>query len=433
MQQSHLRILMIAYACSPTRGGEHLLGWNWACRLAEAGHEVTVLTARHRLIESVGHGPPGLQLIGVNDRAFRFLHRLGLLGEQIYYQLWIRTASKAVKRLTSESPIDVVHQCTFHTFRMACHSALWVNKPVIWGPVAGLERVPRTLLPVLGWGIWSEMFRALANALYLHRPRIRRCLAAADHVVVSNKDTLGELEKAVPRRYEYIPANAVELPRMGDYKPPLPGQLDVLAVGAIVPMRPYSLVLKAIASMPQDRRAGLSLTFIGEGRSQRNLKRLARSLSLENTVCFLGTQPRAKTLERMRAAHLLVFPSLRDSGSSSVAEAMSMGLPVLALDLAGPGEMLAKGGGFLLTSRTAGKLVVEIKQWLERLLQNPEMLQAASIEARNAAGDLFDWPKRIRRMEELYRSAIQLPQRKLNTVIDVSGRCSKQSACGEGR
>ena len=405
-RQSHLRIVMIAYACSPKRGGEHLLGWNWAYRLAERGHKVIVLTAAHRLAESEGERPATLEVVGVHDQTFAFLRKIGLLGKHAYYMLWNHAAARAAKRLTGETTIDVVHQCTFHTFRFACFPALWGTNAVIWGPIAGLERIPRSLFPTLGWHVWGELIRSLANALQLHQPSIRRCLTAADHVIVSNYDTARALEKILSRRYEYLPANAVELPPLGDYVAPGFGQLDVIAVGAIVPMRPYSLVLRAIAEIPSEHRAQLSLTFIGEGPSEPSLKKQVRSLGLEKNVAFLGPQSRKDTLARMRAAHLLVFPSLRDSGSSSVTEAMSMGLPVLGFALAGPGAMLANGGGFVMKSQTPAGLIAEIRQCLERLLDHPELLQPVSQEGRAAAANLFQWTARISRMEDLYRSAI---------------------------
>ena len=404
--KSRLRILMISYACSPKRGGEHLLGWNWAYRLAERGHEVMVLTAAHRLAESEGERPSTLKVTGVHDRAFSFLRRMGLLGRQAYYLLWNQAAARAAKRVAAEVEIDVIHQCTFHTFRFPCLPALWSTKAVIWGPIAGLERIPRSLFSTLGWQLWGELVRSLANSLQLRQVSIRRCLAAADHVIVSNYDTAHQLGKLLPRRYEYLPANAVELPRLGDYVAPRLGQLDMVAVGAIVPMRPYSLLLRAIAQIPLAQRTRLSLTFIGEGLSEVRLRKLVRSLGLQKNVVFLGRQSRTDTLSRMRAAHLLVFPSLRDSGSSSVAEAMSMGLPVLGFALAGPGAMLANGGGLLMKSLTPAGLIAEIRECLGRLLDQPEPLNTVSREGRRAAADLFQWPVRIGRMEDYYRSAI---------------------------
>ena len=150
---------MISYACSPKRGGEHLLGWNWAYRLANKGHRVVVLTAEHRLSESDGKRPPTLEMIGVDERKFAFLRKLGLFGRHIYYQLWNRAAAQTAKRIIDRAAIDIIHQCTFHTFRMPCIPALWGIKPTIWGPVAGLERIPRPLFFSLGWHMWAELLR----------------------------------------------------------------------------------------------------------------------------------------------------------------------------------------------------------------------------------------------------------------------------------
>lgn len=327
-----LRILMISYACSPRRGGEHLLGWNWAARLAQRGHAVLVLTASHRLQESEGYAVSGLELRPVDDHRFVSIRKLGLLGVHLYYQLWNRAAAKMARRIASECPIDVIHQCTFHTYRVPCLPALWGTMPTIWGPLAGLEQIPLRLVPALDGWIWAEVTRSLGNALRKRQSTIRRCLAAADHIVVSNEDTRRQLMRIAPRRYEFIPANAVE-PRPGhEYEAPAAGRLDMVAVGALVPMRPYSLVLRAIAAIPAGKRSGLSLTFIGSGQTEARLKSQVQTLGLGPTVRFLGQQPLPVTYDAMCKAHLLLFPSLRDSGSSSVAEAMTMGLPVLGFD-----------------------------------------------------------------------------------------------------
>ena len=101
-----------------------------------------------------------------------------------------------------------------------------------------------------------------------------------------------------PMRWDYS---------VGCLKVPRPGQLNIIAVGAIVPMRAYALVLEAIAKIPMERRSQLSLTFVGRGSSEASLRRIVRALHLESSVKFLGARSREETLVRMRAAHLLAF------------------------------------------------------------------------------------------------------------------------------
>lgn len=406
-----LNVLMISYGCSPLRGGEHLLGWEWATRLAKRGHRVSVLTSAHRITEGAGDQPPGMTMIPVHDREFALLRRAGALGAQLYYQVWVRAAWRAARRIVDEGNVDVVHQCTFHTYRWGFEPALWGDVASVWGPLAGLEHIPWRFLPALGWHSPGEIVRAAGDAWRKRLPLIRRSLAAADHVIVSNTDTERELMALHKRHYEYMPANAVQLPVMKPYSAPTAGRLDVVAVGSLVAMRPYQLVIDAIAAIPPERRRGLTLTFIGGGATEDDLKARVKRLALDECVQFMGQLKREATLARMREANLLVFPSLRDSGSSSVAEAMAMGLPVLGLDLAGSGAMLIKGGGLVIHARTPVAVTSELRAHLERLLADPRELAEISATVAAAAKRMFDWDERIERLEVLYRSAIERKQR----------------------
>lgn len=74
--------------------------------------------------------------------------------------------------------------------------------------------------------------------------------------------------------------------------------------------------------------------------------------------------------------------------------------------MAGPGAMLARGGGFIMTARTRAGLVSQMRVCMERLIEDPSDLERISGEGRAAALEMFDWPRRIDRIERLYRSAI---------------------------
>ena len=117
-------------------------------------------------------------------------------------------------------------------------------------------------------------------------------------------------------------------------------------------MRAFVLVFEALAALSAEHRQRIHLSFVGGGPDEARLKRIVAKRALTDIVTFCGRMSRTATLDAMSRAHLLVFPSLRDSGSSSIAEAMALGLPVLALDLAGPGDM-ARGAGFLVTCHHA--------------------------------------------------------------------------------
>jgi glycosyltransferase involved in cell wall biosynthesis len=251
-------------------------------------------------------------------------------------------------------------------------------------------------------GAGRELVRAAANWVMPRLPSVRRTLREAHAVLVSNLDTLERLRAIHPREYVLMPANAVDLGEMPPYEP-AGDVLELVAVGALVPMRPYRLVLEALARLDDAQRRRVRLTFVGDGPDRRQLERRARRLGLAPCVRFTGPLTRAETLLRMRQAHLLVFPSLRDSGSSAVAEALAMGLPVLALRLAGPGSMLAEGGGIVAEAQTSSQVVQGVRRTVAHLLEERAVLGRTSSAGLSAAAKLLHWQTRIARVDAVYR------------------------------
>jgi glycosyltransferase involved in cell wall biosynthesis len=88
------------------------------------------------------------------------------------------------------------------------------------------------------------------------------------------------------------------------------------ALARLVPLRPHLLLLIAGRS----------------GDSSERLKSLCASLGVEKHVRFLGH--RDDTPELLAAADLFVFPSLYEGLPGAVLEAMALGLPIVASDIA---------------------------------------------------------------------------------------------------
>ena len=394
---------MVAYACSPIKQGEHLLGWEWVSRIAKR-HKVTVLTRSSHLTHSDKLRPANLRMLGVNDRWFSFLRKFGWPGLSLYYWVWQMEAARLGRRLLATEKFNIIHQCTFHTFRIPGRLASSEGPPFIWGPIAGLESVPLGMWPVLGSNVFRESFRFLSNLIMPRLPLIKRTLKNSFAILVSNQESLAKLSAVHPRSYELFPANAVRIPQVAKYDPG-EGVLKVLAAGSMVRIRAYDLVLKAISELPVRYRTPISLTFLGDGPDLKRLRRKVRILNLEKNVSFLGKKTRQETIAFMATANLLVFPSLRDSGGSVVAEAMAMGLPVLSFRLGGPASMLEAGGGFLIEADSPKKVAGRIGNKLVSILEQRSLLLEESSRGRTNARRLFSWDDRIARVEKIYQSA----------------------------
>ena len=74
---------------------------------------------------------------------------------------------------------------------------------------------------------------------------------------------------------------------------------------------------------------------------------------MTSAVEFTGHVARQQLIELLLSYTALVFPSLHDSGGLVVLEALSKGLPVVCLDLGGPGVMVNGSCGIVVPTAHA--------------------------------------------------------------------------------
>jgi glycosyltransferase involved in cell wall biosynthesis len=95
----------------------------------------------------------------------------------------------------------------------------------------------------------------------------------------------------------------------------------------------------------------------------------------------------------------LLFPSLHDSGGMVVLEAMSHGLPVVCLDIGGPGAMVDDTCGRVI--RTDGmsetEVVCSLSDAMACLAKDVDLRRRLSEGAMARAED-YDWSRVVRRL-----------------------------------
>lgn len=112
----------------------------------------------------------------------------------------------------------------------------------------------------------------------------------------------------------------------------------ILACGRLVPVKRFSDVVAALASMKTEH---ASLAIVGEGPERRSIEAAARRFGVEHRVRLPG---HVSDLEGWyRKASCLVVASESESFGLTVAEALSFGVPVVSTDCGGPTEILEGG------------------------------------------------------------------------------------------
>jgi glycosyltransferase involved in cell wall biosynthesis len=337
-----MKVLVSAYACLPTRGSEPGVGWRWAMEIAKLGHETHVLTRdNHReAIEAaqVQGEVPGNIFFHYYDwpRWSRFWEK-DERGVYIYYPLWQWSAAKLALRLHRKHSFDLVHHVTFGSVRFPSFMGR-LGIPFIFGPIGGGESAPMALrkgYPLRGKIV--DFVRDVSNALVKFDPLMRMTYRQADRILVKTPDSV----RVIPREQHHKAEVMLEL--YGSSRAlnaaPSAGPLRVLYAGRFLYWKGMHLGLAAFARVAREQ-PGTRLTMVGAGREEQTWRNLARHLGLHDSIDWVGWVPRGEMSALYGRHDVLLFPSLHDSGGNVVMEAASHSLPIVCLDLGGPGAMV---------------------------------------------------------------------------------------------
>lgn len=400
---------MIAYACNPKGGGEHWLGWGWTEQAARAYQIDLITTTNHEepVRQRAKECGVTAHFVGLPSWFRKLTSHLGGGGSWLRKIAWQSRAARLAESLHRKTPFALVHQTTFHTFRVPFASAR-LPIPSVWGPVAGGEYVPPGFSRYLGSAKYSETSRKFINRLWLQFPPIKKSLRRASAIFVSNRTTLGFLPADVREKCQIVPPNALR-PEDENFNP-APAQpkahdptLRLIYVGNCVATRAIPIVLDALV------KSGLKdykFSIVGGGPALPDWKKMANRLGLAGKVDFVGKVPYEKLAAYYAAADALVFPALRDSGGSALLEAMSRGLPVICLDWAGPGEMVDAASGIKIPVDNPDQTVQAMAEAFVKLNENRSLGRSLAEAARSRACNLFRWDEKFRLLQTTYERLI---------------------------
>lgn len=193
--------------------------------------------------------------------------------------------------------------------------------------------------------------------------------------------------------------NAIALPA-DDPARRLPPRAKIVMLGSINRNKGQDLLLQAFALLGR-RDAELWIygtVGLSAHRFVKGLKEFVRDNDLADRVFFPG--PTHDAAGVFREATLLVHSSLNECLSISVLEAMSHGVPVIANDIAGMGEIITNGvDGMLVKSGDVSSLAAT----MALLLDDPALREKLGRAGRDAVRTRFDMASRAREFVSLYR------------------------------
>ncbi|MGB3616018.1 MAG: glycosyltransferase family 4 protein, partial [Elainellaceae cyanobacterium] len=310
------------------------------------------------------------------------------------------------QRLHREIGFDVVHHVTFVKYSAPSLLA-FLPIPFIWGPVGGGESAPPKF-----WKDFSarakfyELSRNLVRGIGERDPLVASTIKNSAVVRATTDDTAERLYRMGATQVQIVPEVGLlseEIAALNQC--PLPGSQPVrfISMGRLLHWKGFHLGVEAFA---EARLQDAEYWLVGEGPELENLKRIAQERGVAHQVKFWGRLPREDTLERLAESHVLVHPSLHDSGGWVCIEAMASGRPVVCLDLGGPAIQVTDKTGFKVPAKEPKQVISDMATVMCKLAHDPDLRVQMGNAGRQTVDENFNWSVVGQRLDQLYRAAI---------------------------
>lgn len=395
------KVLIVAAACHPDHGSEPGLGWNWAVRIADH-HDVTVVSgdfqgSRAAIVARLDRDPALAARIRFAFLPWFEAPTSGMSAwlwnyyQPIYYaayERWMRQAFVVARRLVEEEGgFDLCHQLNMIGFREPGY--LWqLPLPFVWGPVGGTQNVPWGMLGSLGpvEGLRHAARNAINEWQMRFSSRFRRALARSSGVIAVASDTVETLRRRHGIESEVIPAafGIARHPRARVREPA--GPLRFVYTGQHVPRKGLPFALEALARLDPSR--AWTLDVLGAGQMTSSWQKKARRLGIADRVAFHGFVTRERLFELLEQGDVYVFPSLLEGWPASIAEALSLGLPVVTTDHQGMRDLVTPECGLLVDPARPERLINGLRDAFERLTTDPKLVATLSAGALRRAEEI---------------------------------------------
>jgi glycosyltransferase involved in cell wall biosynthesis len=191
-------------------------------------------------------------------------------------------------------------------------------------------------------------------------------------------------------------------PRTAESWPEWAGR-TLITVCRLVPWKGVSGLIEALGALPTTR-----LVIAGDGGMRAALTEQARQLGVAERVLFLGDVPGECVADCMSRADAFVLNSSYEGLPHVVLEAMEAGVPVIATDAGGTGELVEHGVTGLLIPVGRPEM---LKAAIESLWKDPVLAERLVAGASRRVSESFAATQMLDHTERVLRGVLEKPQR----------------------
>lgn len=176
----------------------------------------------------------------------------------------------------------------------------------------------------------------------------------------------------------------------------------ILYIGTLQPRKNLPALIEAYVSMPMEKRKNIKLVLAGgKGKNyDTKIDDFIRDYSLEKHVLLPGYIADEDKPQLIRLAHVFCFPSLYEGFGVPVLEAMTLGVPVLASNIA-PHAEITEGAALLFNLDNPTDFSQKLTQIVDEEPTRADLINKGLLQSKK-----FSWQQTAEKMLEIYEEII---------------------------
>lgn len=397
------RVLLSAYAFSPTLGSEFAQGWNYVQQM-QTRYRLTVLVGssdgrmgdfsllEHPAVKALGDA---VEIVRIEPDLFcRVIKwcdvRLGMSWLFVLaLRRWHWLAYREARRLHETFRFEAVHQLGPVGFRNPGY-LYRLGIPSYWGPIGGFQYIDMKLAFRSSPRYWLiSMVRNISTYIAARSSYVKAAVRGFHSLSFATATNKRNFEALYGVRGPVLSDQAMVRHETVFHDKPVAPPLRVVWCGSVDARKNIRLLLD-IAAQLQFIAAPITITVIGAGSLLDVAVEHARERKLAN-LRFTRQLPRPEVQQQFREAHVLSFTSLSEANTSTFFEALEAGCIPVALDLDGFSTNITDDIGAKVDTVAGWEAIVDdYVTRLAELATDPDR-RAQHVAAIRRDADRFSW------------------------------------------
>ena len=381
-----MKVLVNAYSCSPFRGSEPGMGWNWCINMARYCELFIITEANWK--ENIESVLPNLKqrdnmhfyYNAVPNKALQMAKNQGDWRFYWYYRQWQKRTLKIAREICKEHNIDIIHHLNWTGFREP--GFLWKIKgpKYVWGPVGGMDLCPIEYIKGIDSALTNRYrIKNFINGMQFRlENRVGKAARRADLIFCDGDEGVRLFKKIYGVNSIQINENGCTVREDVKREKECGSDdgLDILWVGRFLPTKLLDLALRCLSQIDDGYK--IKLHILGGGNFEDKYRSFAVEKGLNERIEWHGQVSHEEVQHIMRSADLFFFTSVVEGTPAVIMECISNGLPILCFDTCGFGPLVDESIGMKIKVTTPEQSIREFSDKIIHLYNNRDELKLMS-------------------------------------------------------